>query len=738
MDEALEVAAQVAEALEEAHAKGVVHRDLKPANIMLAPDGQAKVLDFGLARAYAPEPPSGSSMDLSQSPTLVHTGTQAGVILGTAAYMSPEQARGRLVDRRTDLWAFGCVLYEMLVGEALFRGDTLSDVLAAVLRAEPEWTRLPAGTPRGLEALLGRCLRKDPRQRLRDAGDARILIEEVRDAGPDPDVPPAARPRGAAWRTALPWALVAVLAAIAVFRSGRPAIEDRASAGLVQLSIPTGGLDLPILFVDHPVLDVSRDGTQVVFLSRKGTTSQLYHRRMDSLEVRPIPGTEGATSPVFSPDGQWIAFFHGGKLKRASPAGSRVLDICDVELTNRGLAWGEDGHMVLSPGYQSGLIEVPASGGEPRPLTELDAEAGERTHRWPQVLPGGDLVLFTVGYADSPNNYDGASLAVYSRATGRRSNILKSATMGRYVASGHILFLRSGVLFAAPFDTGRLELSGEPVPVSEAIGTEQSSGAGYFSVSDTGVLAYAPATSALTERLVLADETGSVTHLNLPPGRYRNPRFSPDGRRIAYVVGTGGGANDNIWVYDLETRAPRRLTFGGSDLVPLWSSDGQKIYYSSVRGGAGQGIYWKASDGGGAEHMVLPTEVVEMPTQVADGGRRLLLTRYSPSIRVVEATLSGDDVTVRLLGTGEGYQWGARISPNGRWLAYASTETGPEQVYVEPLEGGGRWQVSRDGGIAPLWGPDGRTLFFADHLGLNRVDVQTDDRFQHGPPERLF
>jgi serine/threonine-protein kinase len=349
-------------------------------------------------------------------------------------------------------------------------------------------------------------------------------------------------------------------------------------------------------------------------------------------------------------------------------------------------------------------------------------------------------VLFTVGSSNSPNNYDGASLAVYSRETGRRSTVLKGGTMGRYLTSGHLVFLRSGVLFAVPFDKELLRVTGEPVPVIEAIGAEPSSGAGYFSISDTGVLAYAPATSGLTERLVLADATGTVTSLNLPLDRYRTPRFSPDGRRIAYSVGAGGGADDNIWIYDLETGVPRRLTFGGSDMVPVWSPDGERVYYNSVPGGGRrQGIYWKASDGSGAEQMVFPSEaVVTMPTQMVDGGRRIFLTRYSPTIRNIEADLSNPDLPARMLGTGEGYQWGARTSPNGRWLAYASTETGREEIYVEPVEGAGRWQVSTDGGVAPVWGAEGRTLYYADHLGLNRVDVQTGDRFEHGPSSRLF
>jgi hypothetical protein len=483
VDEALAFATQIAEALGEAHEKGIVHRDLKPANVKVTPDGKVKVLDFGLAKAFSGDAASGSSADLSQSPTLAHTGTQAGLILGTAAYMSPEQARGRAVDKRADIWAFGVVLYEMLTARRPFGGETVSEILAAVIKDEPEWKALPAGLPAAVAGVLRRCLVKEPARRLHDA---RLLLEDV---GPEPGGPRPTAARAPRWREALAWLLAVVgIGAAAALAWKRPA--SRPVEPLTHFAVSLPG-DQPMAFIDVPTLALSPDGRKLA-LTVSGAAGQtmIHVRAFDQPETRPVPGTEGGSGPFFSPDGASLGFFADRRLKTISLAGGPAQNLADAPSPNpRGGLWAPDGSILFVPAYDTGLWRVSAAGGAAQPVVSPEKGKGERTFRWPVLLPGGRAVLFTVGSIDSPNDYDKARLVAFSFATGERRVVAEGVNMAGFVAPDTLVYSRAGVLFTARFDVSRLEVVGQATPALEGVAGDPSSGATYFAVANDGTLA---------------------------------------------------------------------------------------------------------------------------------------------------------------------------------------------------------------------------------------------------------
>ena len=730
VDEALEVARQIADALEAAHEKGIVHRDLKPANVKITPQGKVKVLDFGLAKAIAGDP---SSPDATQSPTITAAATQAGVVIGTAAYMSPEQARGRAVDKRSDIWAFGAVVYEMLAGKKAFEGETISDTLAAVLRADVDWSALPPDTPASVRRVLKRCLDRDLKTRFHDVADARIAMDEAPEAGVT--APPAA-PR-AARRPAL-WPMIAaallVLAAFGWWRAlGTAPPSHAAGATRLAIMLPPG-VSLP--YDDNPVFALSRDGRQLVAVGEKEGASKLYVRYFADVEARPIEGTGDAKGPFFSPDGHWVAYFQEGKLKKILVEGGSPVALADIP-NPRGGVWLDDDTIVYSPQYTAGLWRVPARGGKAEELTKLDAAKGERTHRWPEALPGGKRILFTVGSARAPSNYEAAEVDVLDLVTGKRAKAFEGGSMPRFVPPDRLLVLRGNTAFAAPFDSGRAVVTGDAAPVIDRVGGDPSGGAAYLAAADDGTIAYALGAFAPRDRtLVLVDrKSQQAKDVPLPPRIFQAPRFSPDGARLAFCIGSGGGADDDVYVADLATNVVTRLTFNSTGISPIWSPDGKRLAFGSVIGGK-EGIWTKPADGSGQEE-VLDSLIggVEYPTSWSQDGRRISMTRASPTVGIWVVPVDSPGEKGREVVPGAA---ASTLSPDGRYIAYGTGLFAIGDVFVQPTDGSaGKWQITTEKGGWPVW--RGKEIFFVREGGdVWAVDVETTPTFRAGTPHLLF
>ena len=743
LEDTLAIAVQIAEALEAAHDRGVIHRDLKPANIVLTPVGKVKVLDFGLAKALAQDA-SGRS-DPSLSPTMTSAGTTAGMILGTAGYMSPEQARGKPVDRRADVWAFGCILYEMLTGRRAFDGETVTDTLASVLKIDPTWDALPETTPPAVRRVLRRCLTRDLERRLGHVSGARVALQETLDG--TSEVPAGvergalAPPRPSAWTRGAPWVLSGLLALVAALALWRPGSAPQREGEVLTLLAPfPDGYTVPN--DQMSVLALSPDGKRLALVLQHAGEKRLFLRRMESGDIAPLAGTEGATTPTFSPDGKWIAYFAEGKLKKVPVEGGKPVTLCAADGDNRGASWGADDRIVFTGHYTQGLSRVPGAGGQPERLTQLDAERGERTHRWPHAVPEHDLVLFTVGSMDSPESYDGARIDALRPSTGERKTVLQGASMARYVEGGHLLFGREGFLFAVPFDVDRLEVRGSPVPVVENVMGMRSSGVVHADFASNGLLAYvAGSPRSRRTRLVWRHRDGRTEPLAAPPAGYTGPRLSPDGRRIAVMI-AGDNAFD-IWVWDIERETPTRLTFEGDNTRVVWSPDGKRLAFASVRGGALMSTYVKPADGSGTEELLYGPKPdsdwgQNLPADWSPDGRTLLC-QFSDTQQTNILALDVERREARVLLHSPAAEVGPAISPDGRWLAYCSDESGRPEVYVRPFPAlDGRWQISDSGGMAPRWSPDGRELFYRYDTSLYEAQVTTDGGTFHADRPRVL
>jgi Tol biopolymer transport system component len=724
VDEALAIATQIAAALEAAHEKGIIHRDLKPANIGLTKEGQVKVLDFGLAKAT--EVPSSGAVDLTNSPTLTSpvTMTGVGVILGTAAYMSPEQARGQPVDKRTDIWAFGCVLYELLTGRTAFARGTITDTLAAIVERDPGWEALPASTPHVIVRLVRRCLEKDPRRRLHDISDARIEMEEAlrtpaeEAATKTPRVAPSRLARWALLTTAI--VAVAVAAGLYVHRAADVAPSTR-------LSISAPGLITPQLSVA-----ISPDGRRVAFVSTDTSgRSMLWIRELDSLEPRVLAGTEDAAHPFWSPDGVSLGFLAGGKLKRVDAGGGRLLTLADVGGFRSGGSWSRNGTILFTPRLGE-LAVVPAAGG---PVSTV-LTRGEAM--WPFFLPDGRHFLFV----DRSGPEAARGVYVGSLDATEATHLLTSDFKAAYADPGYLLFVRGESILAQPFDAGRLRLTGEPAVVADRIWVARSAAQASFSVSQTGVLAYVNA-ALWNLQLAWVDRAGKSLGTVGPPDRYFDeiPQISPDGSRIA--IARGPFESEDVWVVSLVGGTEARLTFDpAGDSEPIWSSDGRAILFQSRRSANGLALFLKDAGGAGKEDAV---EVIPRDSHLWDWSRDGRFIVYS----TIGMQGAADLWVLPRVGDRKPFPFAqspfhktqAQISPNGRWLAYASYESGKDEVYVQSFPApGSRRQVSLAGGVQPRWRRDGAELFYlgSDQTLMAVPVTATEGTFEVGRPRPLF
>jgi Tol biopolymer transport system component len=704
LDEALPIARQITQALEAAHAQGIIHRDLKPANIKLRPDGTVKVLDFGLAKALEAENDSAS---LANSPTMM--ASMPGVIIGTAAYMSPEQTRGKVVDKGADIWAFGCVLFEMLTGTRAFAGDNLSDLVAAILKTEPEWSALPAATPAALRRLLRRCLAKDPRERLHDIADARLELDEAQTGPLESTVSqPSRRGERLAWTAVLTlMSLTAIAFAVVLFARHAPSTPE------MRLAITTPPTTDPASFA------ISPDGQQIAFVATDAGRARLWLRSLNSESARPLAGTEGAAFPFWAPHGRSIGFYaDDGKLKRIDVDGGTVRVLANAPL-QRGGTWNSADTILFAP-VTGSILRIPATGGEPTPVTRLDAQQSTQ-HSIPQFLPDGDHFVY---YVSGGPDVRGVYVAALSKPEGRR--LVDSDAIAASVAARHLLFVRGTTLFAQQFDLARLQLTGTPFPIAESIAmrtTTRTTQVAALSASTAGRIVYRTASAALERQFVWFDRSGGELAKVGDPDRESpsSPSLSADQRRLAVHRQVGG--NTDIWLLETGRGILSRFTSNeANEIHPLWSPDGSRILFGSNRGGAFS-LREKSTIGAGDEKLVLP-----MQTQATDWSRDGLFVL----IQLRESKTSGDIWAVPMSTSQKRFpvvqtdfeERGGQFSPDGKWIAYESTESGRWEIFVQPFPGPGpKMRVSVNGGAQVRWRPDGKELFF----------IALDDRLMATP-----
>jgi eukaryotic-like serine/threonine-protein kinase len=729
IDEALPIAKQIAEALEAAHEQGVIHRDLKPANIKVRPDGTVKVLDFGLAKAMEP---AVVAPNVSQSPTITSPAmTQAGMILGTAAYMSPEQVVGKPVDKRTDLWSFGVVFLEMLTGRQVFHGETVSHVLASVLRDEPDWAALPSTTPTSIRRVLRRCLQKERKRRIADASDVRLDIEETLTGTSDLPGPAVVVRRPPLWkRAAMPAATVVIAALIGgalVWSLSRPAL----GLPVVRTTISTSGA---VAGVD-PLVAITPDGSRVVYHG----SNQLYVRALNQLEPTVLSGV-GAPRGIFvSPDGQWIGFFDGIQLRKVALTGGPPVTICPVDGPSRGASWGPDGTIIFATGNPaSGLRRVSAAGGDPMVLTKPDRANGASGHWWPEFLPGGKAVLFTI--LPVTGRAEDGQIAVLDLRTATSKVLIRGGSQAHYVPTGHLVYGVAGTLRAVAFDLERLEIVGTGAPVLEGVRTT-ALGAVDAAIAANGSLLYIAGGEVGRGRdVVSVDRQGHAAPLaGIVPDQYRQLRLSPDGTRLALAT------SSDVWIYDLARATLSRLTTNpAADTRPLWTPDGSRIVFTSDRAGYLE-IFSRSADGAGGDERLL-TRDRDLVDLHADGwsadGRQLLFTEvHSNAQCAIGLSAVERQSDVKLLVKNEFCNDDPAVSSDGRWMAYQSNLSGQNEIYVERYpELGNRQQISTGGGVCPLWSRDGHELFFstATSRQLLAVPVQSATTLTAGRANMLF
>jgi Tol biopolymer transport system component len=739
--ETLQIAGQIAAALEAAHEQGIVHRDLKPANIKVRDDGTVKVLDFGLARALEPSRPGGAGGDAT--PRSPEPTSDAGKIVGTAAYMPPEQVQGKAPDQRGDIWAFGVVLCEMLSGQPCYGGGSTAETLRAIVEREPSLSNLPATTPANIRTLVGRCLTRDPRKRLQAIGEARIVIENAlaqSDATAELQQPVKGLvvPFTAEVRR---WAPI-VMAALGVGIAWWAPWRTEAPAALIRMTADLG-VDASIAGGQGDAVALSSDGSKIAFVAKTSGRgpAQLYVRQLNELNATALRGTDDASSPFFSPDGQWVAFFAAGALKKISVSGGAAVTLCRAP-NGRGGAWGEDGRILFAPDSQPGAYfqQVSSAGGDPTPL--LKTVQPEHWQRWPQLLPGGKAVLYTGD--GSPGDANDANLVIQALPSGPRTVVQRGAYHGRYLASGHLVYIQNGTLFAVPFDLDRTEVRRQPAAVVHAISSNSGTGAAQFALSANGTLVYLPGYNAGGEVAISwLDRAGKTTPMMPAPTNWFNLAFAPDGNRLALQI-SDQGQND-LWIYEWARQALTRLTSGDAhDSEPVWTPDSRRIAFSSGQEVVALNLYWRRADGTGSAQRLTESRHLQLPRSWHPNGRILAFEEQTSPTNwdLWLLPLTGDDGSGWTPGaptpwlSGPAVERKPMFSPDGKWLAYDSDESGRQEIYVRPFPGRGRGlRLSTDGGTYATWSRTTRELFYSLNGQIMVVAYTVEgDTFHPEPP----
>ncbi len=729
LDQVLRHGVEIASALDAAHRKGVVHRDLKPGNVMLTKTG-AKLLDFGLAKSSGIIESDPSAVTVSQPLTT------KGTLLGTFQYMAPEQLEGIEADARTDIFAFGAVLYEMATGKRAFEGHSRASLIASIMSAQPRpISELQPLTPPALDRLIRKCMAKDPDARWQSAADIADELRWISEGGSSASGTATGAVQGARRqyrRGVLSGALlVAVLGAALVWSMREP---PKAVPPL-HLSVSLPGPDVVDAGLENLAIALSPDGQSLAYCARGGGIN-LYLRRLDQRDSTKLPGTEGAYDPFFSPNGEWIGFFAGTKLRKVSVRGGVSIPLAD-SIESRSGTWVNNETIVFAPTFGTPLMRLPASGVTPQPFTTLNAEKRERSHRWPEILPGGEWVLFTVGTVDSPGGYDDATIEAASLKTGERRVLVHGARMARYAPPGYLLFARNEVLFAVPMNTADPKIIGTPVPVLDGVGGEETSGASHFSVSLDGTLAYVPGVSASLDELVWVDRNGKIEPVGAPLRLYDHVRISPDGSQMLLSLGPSRGAGD-IWRYDAIRGTLTRLSFDQKSACPCWTPDQSQVVYRTEAGS--YQILAQPLDGSSPPRVIHKDTEPIMVSGITPDGSTVLFQKYgSGSSDVLVVPLDGSKPAAPLWEEPNA-QYAGTVSPNGRWLAYVSGESGVDEVYIRPASGhGGKWHVSLEGGIVPVWSPDGKELFFVRGDSMMAVAIEASEtQITSGAPKKLF
>jgi eukaryotic-like serine/threonine-protein kinase len=733
LEQVLKNAIELADALDKAHRKGITHRDLKPGNVMLTKSG-TKLLDFGLAKLRQEAAPN---IALSKLPTANEAITAQGTIVGTLQYMAPEQLEGRDADARTDIFAFGVVVYEMATGEKAFEGKSSASVIGAILKDNPPpMSSVQPMIPPALDRVVKKCLAKEPEKRWQVASDLCDELKWIAEGGSQATLAPAVAPKGirALGRRPLILSLGSLLIGLAI--AGLATWNLKPTSASPPRAITRTVINLPpgdrLAGFDQPAVAISPDGSHLAYVAIRGSTQQLFLRGMDSLEAKPIPGTEDAANPFFSADSQWLGLSAGGKLKKVPVAGGPAVTLGDVS-TARGATWSSQGGIIFVPSTVSILQQIPEAGGAPRPVTHF--EKGEPTHRWPEFLPDGKSLFFAGG--PSTGNWATAKIAVQSLRTGERRDLLQGGTNPRYALSGHLLYAQAGTVMAAPFNDQRLQLTGASVPVLEDVLQFPGTGAAQYSISATGSLVYiSGSVRALSRKLVWVSRNGVEQSIAAPPRVYYYPRLSPDGRRIAVEVVE---QEQLLWLYDFARDTLSPLTFEvGNIQNEVWTPDGRRVAFATSKDGP-INIFWQPSDGSGGLERLTTSENAQFPISFSPDGQLLAFTELNPNTGMDIWMLRLKDRKAEPFIQAPSNQTAPSFSPNGRWLAYSSDESGRPEIYVQPYPGPvGRWQVSTEGGQEPVWNPNGRELFYRSGYKMMAVDIETQPSFSAGKPKMLF